>query len=450
MTAGLRSGAACGFAPSEVQEYPPAMGGGRMRAAVSFRPVSETFVVALVTTLILGPSLHARAAPGALDRSFGSDGRVSTDFTRAHDAAFGVAIQQDGRIVAVGSTRTFGNFGLTRYNRDGTLDPSFGGDGRVSTNFTLADDDVAEDVAVQADGNLVVVGSSGFFGNPVWTLARYLPDGSLDPAFGDGGEVTTDFNLSPDVTEWATAVAIDADGKIVAVGSVHEGRFALARYNTDGTPDSSFDGDGMLTTKLAAGDEAAEDVAIQADGSIVVVGHIGFNRFALARYMTNGALDPSFGGDGTVTTSFRGDGRGTGLVIQDNGKIVAAGIARGKFALARYNVDGTFDPTFGKNGRVTTGFTPAGAGAWDVGLDPDGRIVAAGDASGSFAVARYRRTGRLDASFGDHGRVMTKFGQAGADAWALAIQGNGRIVVAGEAHVRRGRDSKFALARYRA
>ena len=272
----------------------------------------------------LGSSPEAGASPGALDRSFGGDGRVTTNFGRGSMEGFGVAIQQNGRIVAVGGVRDFQRFGLTRYRRDGTLDPSFGGDGRVSTDFRPLDQDEAQDVAVQADGSLVVLGRSGYFGggsNPELTLARYLPDGSIDPAFGNGGQVTIDFDPNPDVTEFAAGVAIDAEGMIVAGASINANRFGAARYDTDGNPDSSFDGDGMVTTKIASGREEASDVVIQADGRIVVVGDIRLQRFALVRYTDQGALDPSFGGDGTITTNF---GRGALSPVPSSSRATAS------------------------------------------------------------------------------------------------------------------------------
>ena len=404
----------------------------------------------------LGSSPEAGAFPGALDRSFGDDGRVTTNLTRVGDEAWGVAIQHDGRIVAVGGVRASQKFGLTRYRRNGTLDPSFGGDGKVSTDFTRFDADEAQDVALQADGSPVVLGSSGFFGgsNAVLSLARYLPDGSLDPAFGDGGKVTIDFDPDPDITEFAAGVAIDADGMIVAGASINATRFGAARFDADGNPDTSFDGDGMVTTKIASGREEAWDVAFQADGRIVVVGDIRLQRFALVRYTDEGALDPTFGGDGTITTNFGLGGAGaSAITIQGNGMLVVAGNAKGKFALARYTEEGTLDQSFGRRGKVTTNFTDRADVAMDVAIDPDGKIIAGGGRffGSAFLVARYRRNGSLDPSFGDRGRVMTEFGPIAAVAPAVAVQEDGRIVAAGLTFVQRadGQYAKFALARYR-
>jgi uncharacterized delta-60 repeat protein len=171
----------------------------------------------------------------------------------------------------------------------GQLDTSFSGDGKVTTAFASESVDEAHAVAVQSDGKIVAAGeSAGDF-----ALARYTTTGTLDTSFGDGGRVETVFDLGSD--DVASALAIQADGKIVAAG-VSNNRFALARYNTDGTLDTSFNGDGKLMTHFAAGSaDLALAVAIQADGKIVAAG-VSNDRFALARYNTNGTLDTTFGG----------------------------------------------------------------------------------------------------------------------------------------------------------
>jgi uncharacterized delta-60 repeat protein len=334
---------------------------------------------------------------GRLDETFGDDGKVTTNFTRRSDRAFGVAIQADGKIVAAGEAAGGGGeFALARYNPDGTLDPTFGGDGRVTTNYT-AHDDGASGVAVQRDGKIVAAGTA--FSDcdcSKFALARYEADGILDASFGDAGKVTTP------VGGWATAVALQPDGDIVVAGSAGDifGPFAVVRYTSDGTLDRSFGGDGKVTTNMGCCEESANAVAIQPNGRIVVAGSVGpheygdrpISYFALVRYRPNGALDPTFGGDGKVKTA--GFGGADAVAIQADGKIVAAGNAgSGGFALARYRADGTLDPTFGNEGEVTTNFTGGEyeALAFGVAIQADGKIVAAGHAGsgGNFALARY-------------------------------------------------------------
>jgi uncharacterized delta-60 repeat protein len=360
--------------------------------------------------------------------------------------------------------------------REGDLDTSFGGDGTVTTDFGSAE--VPRTMAIQADGKIVVAGSTGLIED--FALARYTTTGALDPSFSGDGKVTTGFSSgSADV---AYAVAIQADGKIVVAGvsrntSVNSD-FALARYNPNGTLDTSFSGDGMVLTNfpLGAFGSISEDVAyalvIQSDGKIVAAGtatevNDSPQDFALARYTSAGALDTTFGSNGLVRTNFL-DGCECdsheyiyALVIQSNGKIVAAGHVYGSsrtaddFALARYNANGTLDTTFGGDGKVTTEFGFGKAAALALALQVDGKMVVAGyfmDESDrdtfSFALARYNANGTLDASFSGDGKVTNDL--AGI-AEALAIQPHdGRVVVAGNSYSDASDSDVFALARYHA
>jgi uncharacterized delta-60 repeat protein len=176
--------------------------------------------------------------------------------------------------------------------------------------------------------------------SPEFGLVRYQGDGTLDTTFGDGGKVTTNFGFSSGDNDAAYGLVIQADGKIVAAGR-GDGRFALARYNADGTPDATFSSDGKLTTSFTARSEVAFGVAIQATGKIVVAGRAA-GRFALARYNPDGTLDTTFSGDGKVRTNFttRSD-QASDVALHANGKIVLAGGAGvggsdSRFALARY------------------------------------------------------------------------------------------------------------------
>jgi uncharacterized delta-60 repeat protein len=384
----------------------------------------------------------AVAAPGALDPTFGTGGEVTTDFG-GFDSAQAVAIQSDGKIVATGSSG--GDFALARYNADGSLDASFGGGGKVTTDF--AGFDAASALVVQPDGRIVATGRSG---NADFALARYNANGSLDSTFGSGGKVTTDVGGF----DAALGVALQSDGKIVAVGGGGAASdFVAARYNANGSLDPSFGSGGVVTTDLG-GFEAATAVALQSDDKIVATGSTfssGFQQFALVRYNADGNIDSSFGSGGKVLTDFGlGSGFGGALAIQPDGKIVAAGRAGSDFVVARYNGDGSPDASFGTGGRVTTDF--GGLifdAAFGVALQSNGKIVAAGSAfnafgsSADFALARYLPDGSLDSSFGSGGKVTTDFG--GFDvAFGVALQSDGKIVAAGQG----GPGSDFALARY--
>jgi uncharacterized delta-60 repeat protein len=405
-------------------------------------------------------------ANGSLDASFDGDGIVMTDYLFSNERAQAAAIQADGKIVAAGFKGEGGSsydFALIRYNADGSLDTSFDTDGRVITDVGYPNASKARKLAIQADGKVVVAGetSNGF--NTDFALIRYHADGTRDASFGIGGKVLTDIssNINGDT---ANALAIQADGRIVAAGQTTlsaSSDFALVRYNADGSLDTSFDGDGKVTTDFAASSyDFANAVAIQADGKIIAVGvsATGGNfDFAIARYNANGSLDTSFDGDGKVTTSLSDSSDNAyALVIQPDGKIVVAGSQTNgslDFALARYNADGSLDASFDGDGKVSIDITGTNDGATSVVLQADGRIVATGSAAVlnqgynqlDFALVRYNANGSLDASFDGDGKVTTDI--LGRDsATGAAIQPNGKIVVAGYSFI--GQDNDGTLARY--
>src|SRR5262249_7843170 len=271
-----------------------------------------------------------------------------------------------------------------------------------------------------------------------------------------GGKLTTDFGTGAA----ARTVAVQADGQILTAGvAVANGatNFALARYNSDGTLDASLGAGGIVTTAFdfPGHFDGVFTVLRQPDGKFVAVGSTVSNlfaSFALARFNANGTLDASFGTGGIVTTGFGVSAEATSAVVQADGKIVAAGYANldggQSFALARYNSNGTLDTTFGTGGKVGTAFVSGSASytqAFSVAVQPDGRIVAAGYTEigaclfnglelpcFDFALARYNSNGTLDASFGTSGRVTTDFGGPNDQAEAVAVQPDGKIVVAGE------------------
>lgn len=412
--------------------------------------------LAAALALVVAVPNPALAAPGDLDTTFGTDGKVLVD-TGYWAEGQDVALQADGRIVTVGSHRPTeylsSDFSVMRHNPDGSLDTTFGDGGETVTDFA-GGEDRAHAVALQPVGDevkIVVAGESGdseSSGCCVFTVARYNADGSLDTGFGTGGRVATD------LSGVARAVIVQPDGKIVAAGQRAAGpgdlRFAVARYNPDGTPDSTFGTDGRVLTPFDGGG-SGHDLALQPDCKIVVVGNAGAptgpTGFALARYNTDGSLDSTFGTEGRVTTVFSaepgfiGEEAARGVALQSDGRIVAAGYSGSDFALARYTADGVLDPAYGDGGRVITDFNGNGDGAYDLALQPDGRAVAVGLASTDFGVARYNVDGSLDTGFGTGGRKTTDMGFFDV-ANAVALQPDGKIVAYGNY----GDDR--ALARY--
>ena len=342
----------------------------------------------------------------------------------------------------------------------GFLDPAFDGDGR----FVRAAG-TGGAVVVQPDGRIVTAGAvdSTTGGGSDFLVCRYNPDGSPDATFGQGGSVRTDFAGRSDL---ARAVALQADGRIVVAGS--SGReFALARYHPNGTPDAGFDGDGMLTTAFGFSG-AALDVAIQPDGKIVAAGSAspapGEATFALARYQENGSLDTTFDGDGRVTTA-SGLTAAYAVAIGSGGKIIAGGSADTNFgdaALARYNPDGSLDTSFGPNPSAGDDVPPAGVvlAAFegfdvydeirDVAVDADGTVVAAGTVEGrGMTLYRFAADGKVAARFesaefpGGPGGGAS-FGSAGM---AVALRPEG-VLAAGHTADAGGQPENFALVRF--
>jgi uncharacterized delta-60 repeat protein len=393
-----------------------------------------------------------------------------------------VAVQSsDQKVVAAGSSYDGAKnvFALTRYNTDGSLDAAgFGTGGIVTTAIGTVDDQAQALVIQPSDGKLVVAGFSYDGAQNVFALARYNTDGSLDAGgFGTGGIVTTAIGS---VDDRAFAVAIQSTGEIVAAGYSSEdtgagirSRLALVRYKTDGTPDNTFDSDGIvildsITIPSSTGAFALTIQTISAVDYLVAAGfaHIGAqDEFLLVRYDLNGNLDANFNSTGSepgVVTSAIGaiNDRAFALAIQTMSAVdylVAAGSSyaagQSSIALARYTTAGILDTTFNTTGKVTTAIL-TDAAAFALAIQPDTKIVVAGSAYNNtyseFVLARYDSTGSLagslDGTFGSGGKVHTAI-TYGAEAFGLAIQGDGKPVAAGYSQAQL-EPEKFTLVRY--
>jgi uncharacterized delta-60 repeat protein len=391
-----------------------------MGARLRMRRLAGAVVVAAVSVVAFAvPSV---AAPGQLDPSFGAGGTVVTEFPSSSSGARAVVVQADGRVVAAG--------------------------------FAHTNDSIASDFA----------------------LTRHAVTGDLDATFGTGGLVRTDFGGRFDE---ALAVALQPDGRIVVAGSSSDAAgsdMAVARYRSDGTLDASFDGDGMALVDFDA-EASAQAVALQRDGKVVLAGRVDqasgpgccVADFAVARLTSTGVLDRSFGGDGRVVTDFlpgadNGQDAAHAVLVQADGRIVAAGSGVGgavsvDFAVARYRGNGSLDPTFSNDGRVTSDFVGFFDEIRALAVDRNGRIVAGGqscelpgtsDEVCDFGLARYTSRGTLDVRFGRQGRVRTDLGaDIGEGIRGVVVQQPGnRIDAAGQTNGPGGLD--VGLARYRA
>ena len=374
------------------------------------RVITKASTFILISTLLplLIVTIHTSDAL-ALDNTFDVDGKVTLSFTTpGNDVGSGIAVQANGKIVVVGTSNSgSGNseFAVARFNDDGSLDNTFDGDGLVTISFS-GGDDVGSGIAVQADGKIVVVGTSNSgSGNSEFAVARFNDDGSLDNSFGVGGLVTTSFSARNDV---GSGIAVQADGRIVVVGTSDNGsgasELAVARFNLDGSLDNSFSGDGRVTLSFTAGDDVGSGIAVQSDGKIVVVGttdDLSNTWFAVARFTVNGSLDPSFAGGGTVISrsKINGDDMGSGIAVLSNDQIVVVGSSddgsgKWRFVVARFiSIDGSF-PDPDNIGKAITSFTAGDDIGSGIAVQSDGRIVVVGtadDGSGDsdFAVARY-------------------------------------------------------------
>jgi len=333
---------------------------------------------------------------------------------------------------------------LISFSQSTSLDVTFGTNGIVTTPIGAAGS-VIHGMAIQNDGKIVVAGTSNDGINSEFAIARYNTNGSLDNTFGIDGKITTSFGSQAE----AFCMAIQSDGKIVAAGYRYNDstwEFAVARYNVDGSLDSTFDGDGKLTTAISTVDDEINAIAIQSDGKIIVAGYSNasgdINAYepdlAVVRYNTDGSLDSTFNGNGILITSLGFYDVAYSVAIQINGKIVVAGThANGsnyEFLVVRYNIDGSLDNTFNGDGIITTPISSSYDVIHSIAIQNDGKIVASGvSGNGStydFSLARYNTDGSLDSTFNDDGKLITAIGTSLDVPTSIVIGSDGKIVVA--------------------
>jgi uncharacterized delta-60 repeat protein len=490
---------------------------------------------------------------GSSDESFGSFGLVMQDLTADPDGALDLVLQSDGKIVIGGQQDE--EFAIAaRFNSNGAIDTGFGNNGvrllsdgryvgaislqgnnfvavgpapwnggiflaRVDQSgamisyrneiFLVGKNDTARDVAIQPDGKIVAVGVSENRWNPVMSVARLLPDGSLDTAFGSGGIVTLNNGIS---ASEAYSVKLQPDGKILVAGrnalfsNFSSYYIFVVRLNPDGSLDSTF-GTGGKASISNGSYLVGYDMELQPDGKIVIGGRaerwigdgvVDYDMMA-ARLNANGTPDGGFGSNGVFefytgavgsqsheharalsilpngkiilagTHLLRLDANGTvdaafssapvslgftatDIELQSDGKFLLSVLQNSDFTLARYNSTGTLDTSFGTNGNGIVSLDFGGADiANTIYLEPNGDILAGGSTLGGspsrrkFALARFNSNGLPDSSFGSGGKVITDFG-AEAEMFGLARQNDGKIVGAG--YVKGTLDRDYAVARY--
>ncbi|MGE0635281.1 MAG: T9SS type A sorting domain-containing protein [Bacteroidia bacterium] len=348
----------------------------------------------------------------------------------------------------------------TSFAQDGSLDLTFDTDGRVTTAYGTFDE-AALAIALQSDGKILIAGHSYNNADYDFAVVRYNSDGSLDNTFGTGGIVTTPIGSGDDR---AKAIALQSDGKIVVAGSSYNGTIdviALARYNSDGSLDNTFDVNGILTTVEGIYNEYAEGVAIQSDGKIVVTGGIyNVNNFdvRVVRYNADGSLDNTFDTDGLVRTAVTANYNdyANDVEIQSDGKIVVAGFANSgleaNFMLLRYNSDGSLDNTFDTDGiiadQIFGTFNEYGNA---LAIQDDGKLLITGTSNNTFydfITLRFNTDGTLDPTFDNDGIAVIDWGTSTdyGEATAILVQPDDDIVVAGLHNI--NADLYFAVAKY--
>lgn len=354
---------------------------------------------------------------GFLDSTFGVDGVSVVAVSDGENEAQAVALQADGKIVVSGyDNRDAIRFAIVRLNTDGSLDTSFSGNGIVIESVGLSDN--AMSVAVQSDGKIV---AGGHCLNTARTendlcVARFNSNGSLDTSFSGDGKVMTDIGKA----DHAKMLDIQADGKIILGGACQYDRivdgyemssydFCFARYNTNGSLDNSFDGDGIVVTHLGFRDDILNALTIQSDGKMIATGGCQYRYgdvsydFCTARYNTNGSLDTSFNGVGSRNDIlWDNNNMAYGITQQSDGKVVISGFAYdgtyNDMVLVRYNINGSLDSSFGVNGKTFESYNQYGI-AYSVIQLSSGKLLAGGGATGqSFELARFNTDGTIDAT----------------------------------------------------
>lgn len=393
--------------------------------------------------LVLCTTMFAGVDPGDLDQTFGKNGIVETDLTSDYyNKAQSTAIRPNGKILLAGSSFYPDPymFALAQYNRDGSLDTSFGDGGKVITDFDLAYAQ-GRRIMPQHDGKIIFIGTASSYTG--WLIARFNTDGSIDKSFGDNGIVELDDIPTQEI---ASAVIIQKDGKIVVGGRENNiaptfTNFLIIRLNADGSFDQTWGTNGRMIVDFGNEEDLLSHLAIQKDGKIVASGisETGPNPFniALVRLNIDGSLDTTFGPDknGKVVTPVF-TGLPVSLVIQADGKLIVGsgipGVSTVDLLLIRYNIDGSIDGSFGESGFVKTDFG-TDEGVISITLQPDGKIVVTGFRDEGYSqrmmVARYNLDGSLDTSFGENGiKSLMMVGGDSDEATSVKVQADGNLL----------------------
>jgi uncharacterized delta-60 repeat protein len=410
---------------------------------------------------------------GTLDSTFGTGGIAFADFNNGLDIANTIVVQADGKTIVAGYTHPSSGYrdsAFARFNSNGTLDTTFGIGGKVVIDLGSTGNDAIGKIHALNSGGILATGvayqSSGYFSI---SLAKLTATGTLDTSFGNGGKVVTDLGTNSSIVD----SVILANGKIVGIGTLQNAGFAVVQYNSDGTLDTSFDTDGVATTTLGSAFDVARSVTTTPDGKILVAGFYygpSGQTLGLARFNSNGSLDTTFDGDGKLTVGDRI------FVDDDLSNVRVVGLADGKFLVGatvaypngfhatvyRFNQDGTLDSTFANAGKQNVDINSIQyLYLNDLQVTGDGKIVLGVSANQGtpsspnfdFAAVRLNPNGTIDTGFGTNGitivPISTLSTNAADFARAIQVNGAGDILIGGYSNqtpVFNG-DRQFALVK---
>jgi uncharacterized delta-60 repeat protein len=378
---------------------------------------------------------------GSLDNGFSFDGRDVVDFNAQDDFAYPAITQPDNKIIVAGETYSGSSydFAILRYTQSGVPDSAFSSDGKLIIDWS-GSDDFANSLAIQPDGKILVAGSAGVGIDNQFALIRLLQDGTADSTFSNDGMVTTGVGS----VGAPLATLVQPDGKIILAGYSFNSDidFTLIRYLPNGDPDSTFGLNGIAVAPIGTGDDTGVSAVLQPDGKIIMTGYLSNGSdldIVVARYNDDGTLDTSFNSTGyTITDVSNANNYGRGVALMPDGKIIVGGYTEVNFStdfiLLQYDQNGLPDTSFNSDGQVITDVSNGDDVAISMTIQPDNKIVLAGyantGANSDFAVVRYNSDGSLDSTFDADGKVTTDFNNT-SDIGTLITQGDSRLTLGG-------------------
>lgn len=416
--------------------------------------------------LVLSLTSNMNAQDGVLDNTFGTGGKVSISFDYV-DEIKDIAIQPDGKIIAVGTTENqtteLTNIIIARFLSNGSIDNTFGINGWVTTTVVPNFNCNAIAIELQSDGKIVVGAETNDTAtiaplNGKFLILRYNSNGSLDNTFATNGILSVANTSTADPATYTSDLLIQPDGKIILCGAYYNTanstNFIFIRANTNGTLDNTFGSNGIASVATTLGEAAPTCMSIQTDNKIAFAGLVDnqtSNSPFISRLNVNGTVDQTFGSAGFVTPAYSGSTGFTDIKLDGNGKIIVCGNDNNGSIIARFSNSGNADATFGNAGSIITPISTQQNESFEqMVLQPDGKIIAAGFADGHFALVRTTTQGSLDATFGTNGVVTTTFTSGvGSEANAIELQSDGKIVLGGS-NITANMNAafEFALARY--